>query len=218
MPSISDNISPHPSTSHADNIWIAASEGKTDKVLAFLAADPTLGPSVSDFSGYTPIHAAASYNHVDLLKQLLSLPGANPNAGDSDGDTPLYVCETVECAQLLLEAGADPSWRNKEGKSVLEHFEEEGDALAVADYLYSVLGQQPPPRLPENADLQMRDAEQEGEDTVDVEGLEPAMKAQIDEIMTTMPEGPDRDARLADVVREAIMGQYRGDVSRQRLE
>ena len=38
--------------------------------------------------------------------------------GDNDRDTPLHLCETVECAQVLLEAGADLNARNSDGRTV----------------------------------------------------------------------------------------------------
>ena len=38
--------------------------------------------------------------------------------GDNDRDTPLHLCETVECATLLLEAGADLNARNADGRTV----------------------------------------------------------------------------------------------------
>jgi len=38
--------------------------------------------------------------------------------GDNDMDTPLHRCETVECAKLLLEHGAELNERNSEGRTV----------------------------------------------------------------------------------------------------
>lgn len=37
---------------------------------------------------------------------------------DGDGDTPLYTIENIETAQILLDHGADPTWRNDEGLTV----------------------------------------------------------------------------------------------------
>lgn len=41
--------------------------------------------------------------------------GADVNITDEEGDTPLHVVETVECAKLLIELGADPKTANKAG-------------------------------------------------------------------------------------------------------
>jgi ankyrin repeat protein len=62
-------------------------------------------------------HAAASYNHLATVELLLK-HGANVNCTDDDGDTPLFTCETVECAEALLTNGADATIRNEEGKTV----------------------------------------------------------------------------------------------------
>ena len=58
--------------------------------------------------------AAVSYGHVALARFLLER-GADPNIRDNDDDTPLHVCETVECAELLLDAGAQLDARNSDG-------------------------------------------------------------------------------------------------------
>lgn len=67
----------------------------------------------------TPIHAAASYNHIPLLRSLVRTHGGNANVTDLDGDTPLFVVETVETARCLVEElGADVNWRNESGLTV----------------------------------------------------------------------------------------------------
>jgi ankyrin repeat protein len=45
------------------------------------------------------------------------------------GDTPLHVCETVECAQALLDAGATLAAADAEGKTPyhIADFDEDGD-------------------------------------------------------------------------------------------
>jgi ankyrin repeat protein len=58
--------------------------------------------------GYSPIHAAVSYNHIELVRYLLS-NGADLNLKDEDGDTPILVCETIDMFDVLVNAGADPA-------------------------------------------------------------------------------------------------------------
>ena len=70
-----------------------------------------------DDNGYTPMHAAASYNHVELIQFLISR-GGNVNIQDPDGDTPLHVCENVSMAQALISLGANINLQNNEGKKV----------------------------------------------------------------------------------------------------
>jgi hypothetical protein len=66
------------------------------------------------------MHAAASYAHTDLLEYLISV-GGDVNLRDDDGDTPLYVVESVEMARWLVERGADVGVVNEEGLSVSCH-------------------------------------------------------------------------------------------------
>jgi ankyrin repeat protein len=42
--------------------------------------------------------------------------------GDNDMDTPLHMCESIECANLLLQRGAELNARNAEGRTVREWY------------------------------------------------------------------------------------------------
>ena len=60
-------------------------------------------------------HAAASWGHGELLRYLLE-NGGDANIGDSDGDTPLHVCETYAPSPwlrpmlgLISSAGHSPN-------------------------------------------------------------------------------------------------------------
>lgn len=67
--------------------------------------------------GWTPLHYAASTGHVDTAKLLLSHQ-AIVNAPGPDGTTPLMMAGrsgSREMAQLLLDAGADPTMRSLQG-------------------------------------------------------------------------------------------------------
>lgn len=78
--------------------------------------------------GQTPLHVAAMQAQLEAVKLLLEA-GANPNAVDKKGNTPLMIAasglagdaerewHTVDC---LLRAGADPSRRNHEGKTATD--------------------------------------------------------------------------------------------------
>jgi hypothetical protein len=59
------------------------------------------------------MHAAASYAHTDILEYLISV-GGDINLRDDDGDTPLYVVESIE----MIERGAEWGVVNEEGLSV----------------------------------------------------------------------------------------------------
>lgn len=68
------------------------------------------------------MHAAASYAHLELLEYLISV-GGDINLRDDDGDTPLYVVESVDAARWLVEHGADASITNDEGLTASPHLQ-----------------------------------------------------------------------------------------------
>lgn len=55
------------------NIWTYASDGDQQGVASCLAQGQT--PNDADEHGYTPMHAAAAYNHVELLRFLVERGG-----------------------------------------------------------------------------------------------------------------------------------------------
>ncbi|KAF0690709.1 Aste57867_17919 [Aphanomyces stellatus] len=99
------------------NVWIAASDGNLDAVKAFLAAGTPV--NAQDENGYTPLQAAVSYSHADIVHYLLAA-GASATLGNSDNETPLHYCESVECAQILLQHGADINATNAEQRTPLD--------------------------------------------------------------------------------------------------
>ena len=105
-------------------------------LLPLLQSNPSLATS-QDEHGYSLLHALTSYNHLDLLKTICTAFSINPNTlKDEDGETALFVAETVEAAQLLVEElGADAAICNEEGQTAEEKIRSEGDFVVVADYL-----------------------------------------------------------------------------------
>ncbi|KAF1806435.1 ankyrin repeat-containing domain protein [Mucor lusitanicus] len=95
-----------------DNLWVAAGDGQIDRVRELLESG--IAVDGHDQFGYTAMHAAVSYNQIEMVKLLIE-KGANVNIEDFEKDTPLYVAENVEMAQLLLDNGADPKHTNEDG-------------------------------------------------------------------------------------------------------
>ncbi|CAD6898075.1 unnamed protein product [Tilletia controversa] len=163
-PAAAAGLSSPPSNINS-NIWLAAGEGDLDSVRYLLDNQPDLTPTSPDDFSYTAVHAAASYAQLEVLDFLLSHPKAAlykpsaensaapsgvpaptgaANVQDSDGDTPLFVCETVEPAKLLIEKfGADPKHRNLDGKTAAQAAYE-NEAFEVCDYLRSLTGEPEP--------------------------------------------------------------------------
>lgn len=116
------------------NIWVAAGDGDLGRVRELIEHQST-PPNVPDSFTYTPMHAAASYGHLDVLTYLISR-GGDVNVTDEDGETPLYTVENIETAQFLVDHGADPALRNNEGLTPADFLRE--DFPRVAAYLDSL--------------------------------------------------------------------------------
>lgn len=107
-------------------------------LLSRLRLDPTRAAE-QDEHGYSLVHAAASYNHLDLLRTLICEFKVDVNIRDEDNESPLFVVETVEAAKVLVEElGADTSMTGTDGLTARQKIEAEGDYPAVAEYLKQV--------------------------------------------------------------------------------
>jgi uncharacterized protein len=109
-------------------------------LLTLLQEEPSLATG-QDEHGYSLIHAAASYNHLDLLRKLVRDFKVPVDLRDEDGETALFVIETIEAARVLVEELAlDPSLKNDEGVTASEKIEAEEEFPAVAEYLKTLQG------------------------------------------------------------------------------
>lgn len=71
-------------------------------------------------TGSTPLHLAVFSGSEEIVRMLLDA-GANPNAQDLKGVTPLNTARSFngleEISKILLGAGADPTLTDNEGKT-----------------------------------------------------------------------------------------------------
>ncbi len=83
--------------------------------------------NVKGSHGSTLLHWAAACGHKEITSMLLQA-GANPNAKDNSGTTPLQLCFyryygviriQEECVRLLLEAGSNPNVKSRENDEPL---------------------------------------------------------------------------------------------------
>lgn len=119
------------------NPFILAADNNPN-LLSLLRTNPVLASS-QDEHGYSVLHAAASYNHLDLLRHLIDDFQVDPNIKDEDGETALFVVETVEVAKALVEdLRVDPTITNAEGLTAEEKIRAEGDYTIVADFLREI--------------------------------------------------------------------------------
>ncbi|KIK95428.1 hypothetical protein PAXRUDRAFT_827019 [Paxillus rubicundulus Ve08.2h10] len=114
---------------HEKNIWVAAADGDLSRVQE-LVEQQSISPNVPDPFTYTPMHAAASYGQLAVLRYLVN-QGGDVNITDEDGDTPIYTVEDVQTAQWLISHGAVVDRRNNEGVSPIEHLQEDFPDIAT---------------------------------------------------------------------------------------
>ena len=98
----------------------------------------TIDPNQVDRKENTPLHYSAAYALPEITMILL-LNGANPNARNASGQTPLHQAASVhparkETTAALLAAGADPNIQDGIGMTPL-HTAAELNNLALIDPL-----------------------------------------------------------------------------------
>ncbi|MCJ1376500.1 hypothetical protein MMC20_007743 [Loxospora ochrophaea] len=212
-------------------------------LLPLLRSNPSLASS-QDAHGYSLIHAAVSYNHLDLLRALANEFKVDINLKDEDGETALFVVETVDAAQVLLEElGADMTVTNVDGMTAEEKIRTDGDYVTVAEYLresrvrgkdgslpHSAPGEAPAsssnthlPPLPPNVTINlatMEDAAQPGSSGTDF--ADPEFRRRIEELASRDDfAGEDGQRQLRELITDAVR-EVGGPISerdvRQRLE
>ena len=116
-------------------IAMAARDGDLSRLMRELEVDPSGVDRLHQ--GCTALHLAIIYGNSESVKPLLAA-GANPNAIDLQGDTPLVVCalcnalddqKSREIAQMLIEAGGSPNHRTPNGNSARDYAEKRGKRL-----------------------------------------------------------------------------------------
>lgn len=118
------------------NPFLLAADNSPE-LLPLLRANPSLA-SAQDDHGYSLIHAAVSYNHLDLLRTLVNEFKVDVNIRDEDNETALFVAETVEAARALVEElGANPKITGDEGRTAAQSIQADDDFPEVAAYLAS---------------------------------------------------------------------------------
>lgn len=161
-----------------DNIWLACSEGRADAVIAFLNKK-SYSVEQRDENGYSPLHAAVSYDHVGLAKVLLSHYGANADARDiEDGDSVLHVAISVEMCRVLVQAApALLLARNREDRLPIEVQSREGNE-EIVEFLASLM-----PAEVDWARLEEEDDCDEGTEKIDLETLQRLLNPDNHEII-----------------------------------
>ncbi|KUJ07938.1 putative ankyrin repeat-containing protein P1E11.10 [Mollisia scopiformis] len=202
------------------NVFLLAADNPLE--LLTLLRENLLLASSQDEHGYSLMHAAASYNHLELLRALVSEFHVNVDLKDEDGETALFVAETVDCARILVEElHADITIVGDEGKTAREKFADENDFPEVAVYLRmkelesqvngssAANGIHSPPALPEGVQVNIGTmAEDEAGEVAD-----PEFRRRIEELAAREDfQGEEGQRALRELITEAL----RGEVGQER--
>jgi len=115
------------------NLWTAAADGELERIEQLLNQGECK-INDQDESGNSAMHAACSYGHTVLLCWMIN-EGGDVNLLDEDGDTPLHVCESPECADVLIQAGADQNAVNSTGWTALDVAVDDGERPQMVEWL-----------------------------------------------------------------------------------
>lgn len=108
---------------YQDTALLKAMRSPNPAVIKALATHPALDWNAqNDYFGSTALHVAArhfSHDKLNLLMPYIKLGKLDINIQNASGNTPLHAAvvqpDNPENVRLLLEAGADPTIRNKQG-------------------------------------------------------------------------------------------------------
>ncbi|KAK2771059.1 hypothetical protein FQN53_005237 [Emmonsiellopsis sp. PD_33] len=193
------------------NVYILAADN-SPSLLPLLRSNPALASS-QDEHGYSLLHAAASYGHIDLLRALVQEFNVNVNLLDEDGETCLFVAETVEVARCLIEElGVDRNIRNNIGVKAEEVIASDGDFPLLIAYLQGPLATNDPSQLlhssatiPPNVTVNLGsivDPAVNGDD-----GVDPEFKRRIEELAARENFHTEEGQReLRELVTDALRG------------
>lgn len=110
-----------------------------DTVIAHLREHPQLAGQ-QDSHGYSLLHAATSYGHVQLAQILIKDLNVPADICDEDNETALFNAETVEMAKELLVLGVSIDAKNSEGQTAAEKLDDEDEQPTVAAFLRQAAG------------------------------------------------------------------------------
>lgn len=197
------------------------------RLLPLLRSKPELA-SRQDSHGYSLMHAAASYNHIDLLRSLVNEFNVDVNIRDEDNETCLFVAETLEAVRCLVdELKIDVSAQNDEGMTAQEKFESEGEFPEIAAYLLggdggqgeaSVSGQDGHlPPLPPNVRVNFGAISDQAEDSANGQEPDPEFRRRIEELAAKENFHTEEGQReLRDLITDAVKDVSQDDRNTQR--
>ena len=179
-------------------------------LLPLLRSNPSFASS-QDAHGYSLLHAAASYNHIGLLRTLVNEFNVDVNLKDEDGETCLFVAETIDIAKCLVEElSIDTTIRNDEGQTAAEKFESEAEYPEVIEYMHQQAGQATngvtdPPSLPPNVSISVNSTDVDA--SVADQEPDPEFRRRIEELASRDNfQSEEGQRELRDLITDAVRG------------
>jgi uncharacterized protein len=110
--------------------WAASSCGDENIIRSLLEAGAAINTSDKSYFKDTPLHVAVDKNHCRAIEVLLA-GGANPDAQNSNGETPLFMAQSEGAINVLVRWGSRLTARDKWMRTPLHAAVEDGPELAA---------------------------------------------------------------------------------------
>jgi len=114
-------------------VYEAAESGDIDELRLLLKSNPSLVKSTDQY-GFTALHGAAGEEDTQVVDLLLT-NGADINAKNNDGVSPIHVAVYPRMAAYLITKGADINLPSSNGDTPLHTFAAEAEGLDVMEVL-----------------------------------------------------------------------------------
>jgi len=109
-------------------LFLATKHGRDD--VARLLVQGGARPDTADAGGNTALMAASKRGNHSLAEFMLK-HGSSAHIGNREGETALMMASDAKMAKMLVDAGANPSQKNKSGETALQAAERNGNADAA---------------------------------------------------------------------------------------
>ncbi|GGD97777.1 ankyrin repeat domain-containing protein [Paenibacillus nasutitermitis] len=100
-----------------EDLYEAAEEGEFKKLKKILGADPSLITGKDDYE-FSVLHGAVMTENTKMTRYLLD-QGADVNATNDEGISPLHIALYPAIVKCLLEGGADINKKSSDGSTPL---------------------------------------------------------------------------------------------------